>query len=242
MTFIRPDDVAASHEQMQRVTTHPDVDGFINRYRRRDGTYRSFEWRARQEGGLVYGVARDVTERIALEAATTAARAEAEAANQAKSEFLANMSHEIRTPLNGVIGVAGALAQTGLTAPQREMVELILTSGHTLERVVSDVLDFSKIEAGRLEIEIQPFSLRREIEALLDMFGVRAADKGLAFAADYGPGAHGWFRGDAVRIKQVLGNLVANAIKFTAEGEVRASIAVRVNADTRATPWRARPS
>ncbi|HEY1749756.1 MAG TPA: ATP-binding protein [Caulobacteraceae bacterium] len=227
LDFIHPDDVAASHAQMRRVTADPEVKGFVNRYRRRDGGYRFFEWRARQEGGFVYGVARDVTERMALEAEMAAARTEAEAANKAKSEFLANMSHEVRTPLNGVIGIAAALAQTGLSEPQSEMVELILTSGHTLERVVSDVLDFSKIEAGRLEIEIQPFSLRREVDGLLDMFGLRAAGKGLAFASDYGPGAHGWFRGDAVRIKQVLGNLVSNAIKFTAEGEVRAVIDVR---------------
>ncbi len=225
--FIHPDDAAASHGQMVRVRREKDVKAFINRYRCKDGSYRAFEWRARQEGDLVYGVARDVTERIALEAEMEAARAGAEAANKAKSEFLANMSHEIRTPLNGVIGVAAALSQTGLTPEQREMVELILTSGQTLERVVSDVLDFSKIEAGRLEFEVRPFDLRPEIDGLLDLFRGRAEEKGLGFEVIYGPGASGRFLGDVVRIKQVLGNLLSNAIKFTAEGRVGARINVR---------------
>ncbi len=231
LEFVHPDDAAASKDQMQRVVAERDVKGFINRYRCRDGSYRHLEWRARQEGELVYGVARDVTERIALEAEMASARAEAEAANKAKSEFLANMSHEIRTPLNGVIGVAAALAQTELSPAQSEMVGLIQTSGHTLERVVSDVLDFSKIEAGRLEIEAQPFDLRSETDRLLEMYQLRADEKGLGLAVEYGEGATGWFCGDVVRIKQVLGNLVSNAIKFTAEGEVRATIDVRAGAE-----------
>jgi PAS domain S-box-containing protein len=226
LSFIHPDDVAASHAQMLQVETDKDVKAFINRYRCRDGGYRCFEWRAHQEGDLVYGVARDVTERLAIEAEMAEARVAAEAANKAKSEFLANMSHEIRTPLNGVIGVAGALAQTDLSAQQREMVDLILTSGQTLERVVSDVLDFSKIEAGRLELEIQPFDLRSQLDGLLDLFRGRAEEKGLTFAVAYGACAQGRFCGDVVRIKQVLGNLVANAIKFTAQGGVRVAIDV----------------
>jgi PAS domain S-box-containing protein len=232
LSFIHPDDVAASHAQMQRVETEKNVNRFVNRYRARDGGYRHLEWRAHQAGDLVYGVARDVTERFAIEAEMAAARAAAEAANKAKSEFLANMSHEIRTPLNGVLGIAGALAQTELSAQQREMVELVLTSGQTLERVVSDVLDFSKIEAGRLELDVQPFDLRTQLDGLLDLFRGRAEEKGLGFCVAYGADAQGWFRGDAVRIKQVLGNLVANAIKFTARGEVRVAIEVRGGALT----------
>jgi len=174
LSFIHPDDVAASHSQMQRVETEKDVKGIINRYRCRDGGYRYLEWRAHQEGDLVYGVARDVTERLAIQAEMVEAKAAAEMASKAKSEFLANMSHEIRTPLNGVIGLTSALAQTELSAQQREMVELILTSGQTLERVVSDVLDFSKIEAGRLELDIQPFDLRPQLETLADLFRARA--------------------------------------------------------------------
>ena len=221
LSFIHPDDVAASHSQMQRVETEKDVKGIINRYRCRDGGYRYLEWRAHQEGDLVYGVARDVTERLAIQAEMVEAKAAAEMASKAKSEFLANMSHEIRTPLNGVIGLTSALAQTELSAQQREMVELILTSGQTLERVVSDVLDFSKIEAGRLELDIQPFDLRPQLETLADLFRARAEEKGLTFSVTCGARVEGWFCGDAVRIKQVLGNLVSNAVKFTTQGEVR---------------------
>jgi signal transduction histidine kinase/ActR/RegA family two-component response regulator len=227
LSFIHPDDLASSHAQMVRVESEKDVKGFLNRYRCRDGSYRWLEWRARQEGELVYGVARDVTERIALEAEMKEARSAAEAANRAKSEFLANMSHEIRTPLNGVIGVAAALSQTNLSPQQLEMVDLILTSGQTLERIVSDVLDFSKIEAGRLEFELHTFDLRKEAGGLIELFRGRAEEKGLAFEAVYGPGAGGRFLGDVVRIKQVLGNLLSNAIKFTAEGGVRVAIEVR---------------
>jgi PAS domain S-box-containing protein len=227
LSFVHPDDVSASEAHMRRLEVEHDVDGFINRYRRRDGSYRHFEWRARRDGDLVYGVARDVTDRLAYEAEIAAAKLAAEAANKAKGDFLANMSHEIRTPLNGVIGVAAALAKTDLAPPQREMVDLILTSGATLERVVSDVLDVSKIEAGQLEIEIRPFDLRAELDGLLEMFRLRAEERGLRFPVDYGPRTGGEFLGDVVRIKQVLGNLVANAIKFTIEGEVRVVVDIR---------------
>ncbi|HVI34065.1 ATP-binding protein [Phenylobacterium sp.] len=220
LDFIHPDDRPASHGHMQRLERETEVDGFINRYRCRDGSYRHLEWRARRVGDLVYGVARDVTERLAIEAEMAAARAAAEAANRAKSDFLANMSHEIRTPLNGVIGVAAALAQTELADHQREMVELIARSGGTLERLVSDILDLSKIEAGRLEIEVRPFDLRAELDGVVEVFRLRAEDKGLAFRAEHGAAARGEFLGDAVRLKQVAGNLLSNAVKFTAHGEV----------------------
>ncbi len=202
------------------------VHNFVNRYRHRDGTYRHLEWRARRVGELVFGIARDVTERLAIEAEMQAARQAAEAANRAKSDFLANMSHEIRTPLNGVIGVVAALGQTDLTPAQREMVGLIESSGVTLERLVSDVLDFSKIEAGRLEIETRVFDLEAELDGLLDMFRLRAEDKALGFPIERGALARGEFLGDSVRIRQVLGNLVSNAVKFTHEGEVRVAIHV----------------
>ena len=224
LPLIHPDDVAASQGHMQRLFVEDEVVGFVNRYRRRDGQYRHLEWRARRVGDRVFGVARDVTERLALEAEMRDARLAAEAANQAKTDFLANMSHEIRTPLNGVIGVVGALARSDLTPAQREMVALIQTSGATLERLVSDILDLSKIEAGQLEIEQRVFDLRRELESLIDLHQLRAQEKNLSFQANYGEGARGEFHGDSTRIKQVLGNLLSNAVKFTAAGEVRLAI------------------
>jgi|GEM_PF-333413 len=224
LELIHPDDVAVSQGQMQRMFVETEVMGFVNRYRHRDGSYRHLEWRARRVGDMVFGVARDVTERMALEAEMSAAKQAAEAANQAKTDFLANMSHEIRTPLNGVIGVVGALSQTELTPAQREMVALIETSGATLERLVSDILDLSKIEAGRLEIEQRVFDLQREFDSLIDLHQLRAQEKNLTFKASYGVRARGEFHGDSTRIKQVLGNLLSNAVKFTAAGEVLLTI------------------
>jgi PAS domain S-box-containing protein len=226
LPLIHPDDVAVSRAHMQRLSVENEVMGFVNRYRHRDGSYRHLEWRARRVGDMVFGVARDVTERLALEAEMKAARQAAEAANQAKTDFLANMSHEIRTPLNGVIGVVGALSQTEMTQAQREMVSLIGSSGATLERLVSDILDVSKIEAGRLEIEHRVFDLGPEFQSLIDLHRLRAQEKNLVLKASFGPRACGAFDGDSTRIKQVMGNLLSNAVKFTQAGEVVLAIDV----------------
>jgi PAS domain S-box-containing protein len=226
LSLVHPDDAAATDGHMQRIHVEGEVYGFVNRYRHRDGSYRHLEWRAREVGGQAFGIARDVTERLAIEAEMKAARLEAEAANQAKSDFLANMSHEIRTPLNGVIGVAAALGQTGLTVEQHEMVQLIESSGVMLERLVSDILDISKIEAGRMELETRVFDLQGDLAALAEVSRGRAHEKGLSFRLEYEQGARGAFRGDITRIKQVLGNLLSNAIKFTHQGEISLRIDV----------------
>jgi len=154
------------------------------------------------------------------------ARDAAEAANRAKSEFLANMSHEIRTPLNGVMGVASALDRTELTAPQREMVGLITSSAETLESLLSDVLDLARIESGRLELKAEPFDLAQSVRDVAALFEPSARAKGLDLIAETPPGAPASLVGDAPRIRQVLSNLVSNAVKFTAEGQVRIRLEV----------------
>ena len=224
LTLIHPDDVEPSRTQMVRADREGEVVGFINRYRHKDGRYRHLEWRARKMGEFVFGVARDVTDRLAMEAQMRAAHAAAEAANGAKTDFLANMSHEIRTPLNGVIGLVDALARTELRADQRDMVELIRTAGVTLERLLSDILDMSKIEAGLVRVEQYPFDLVQDLTRVADTFRVKAEDKGLAFAVEVGEGAAGRFVGDSTRLAQVFANLLSNAVKFTASGRVRAAI------------------
>ncbi|MBF0530125.1 MAG: response regulator, partial [Deltaproteobacteria bacterium] len=145
---------------------------------------------------------------------------QAEQANRAKSEFLANMSHEIRTPMNGVIGMTSLLLETSLSVKQRQFVETIRESSDALLTIINDILDFSKIEAGRMELENQPFSLRDCVESALDLLSPKADEKGLDLAYLMEPSVPETVFGDITRLRQVLVNLVSNAIKFTEKGEV----------------------
>ena len=227
LPLLHPDDVEITRANMAKADVDGEVNGFVNRYRRADGSYCQLEWRARRCGDLVFGVARDVTERLRIQAEMAEARDAAEAANKAKNDFLANMSHEIRTPLNGVVALAAALGETPLTAKQAEMVAMIGRSGETLERLVSDILDVSKIEAGQMRIEPQAFDLGALLDGLLDVTRLRAKDKGVAVRLERGPTATGGFVGDSVRISQVISNLLSNAVKFTDEGEVTVRVDVQ---------------
>jgi PAS domain S-box-containing protein len=172
----------------------------------------------------------DITARKEADAALATALKTAKAATEAKSAFLANMSHEIRTPLNGVIALGGALARTALSGRQREMVQLLQSSGETLERLLSDILDVSKIEAGKLDLHIQSFDLREAVESAAHVMRVRADDKGVGFDVVYGGAARGLFEGDVVRVRQIISNLTSNAVKFTDKGRVTVSVEV-VDAD-----------
>ena len=158
-----------------------------------------------------------------------AARDEALEASRLKSQFLANMSHEIRTPMNGVLGAANLLATTSLTDEQKEYVDILTTAGRALLAVINDILDFSKIEAGRVELEEAQFSIRDLFTGIGRMFETQATDKGLRLTVDVAPNVPDCVIGDGGRLRQVLTNLVGNAIKFTDSGSVAVNL---VLADT----------
>jgi len=159
------------------------------------------------------------------------ARDDANAANVLKSHFLANMSHEIRTPLNGVLAMAEVMDMDDLKPAQRERLSVIRESGAVLLGVLNDVLDLSKIEAGRLEITDRPFDISQLAQSIRETFAPQARDKGLAFEVAVAPEAQGLWRGDADRLRQILGNLISNAIKFTLEGAVAVRFASAEDGD-----------
>jgi signal transduction histidine kinase/ActR/RegA family two-component response regulator len=191
-----------------------------------DGRWIRHEACRTDDGGSVT-VMTDVT--LLRQSAETlaVARDTAEAANRAKSEFLANMSHEIRTPLNGVLGIADVLTRTELTGQQRELVGVIQSSGRLLNGLLTDLLDLARVEAGAIELRPEPVELADLLVSVKDLFAGSAQEKGLTLRCDLKPGVPGVVDCDPQRLRQVLGNLLNNAIKFTEAGEVTLSASRR---------------
>lgn len=176
-------------------------------------------------------IARDISQRKAFEDELKKAKDLAETGSKAKSEFLANMSHEIRTPMTSIIGMAELLSEGDLTDKERDYVERLKDSGDSLLAIINDILDLSKIEAGRIDLEEVDFNLPEEVEKIISIYGVRAHDKGVKLSKSISPDVPHDFKGDPVRLRQVLINLIGNAIKFTDEGEIRVNVEREVNED-----------
>ena len=230
--FIHPDDIEATRKVVETMEQEGPLIGFNNRYRCKDGSHRWLEWRAVWAGGLVYAAARDITERRQAEELRIAKEA-AEAASVAKGAFLANMSHEIRTPMNAILGFAQLMRQDPtLSSHQREQLDIINSSGEHLLALVNDVLEMSRIEAGRTTVSLGIVDLWTMLNELKLLFTLRADSKGLGLEVQGLDDLPHFVVTDGNKLRQVLVNLIGNAIKFTEHGDVTIRVETRKNGST----------
>jgi len=224
LDFVFQEDLEETREILRQLKNKYPIINYINRLKTTEKEFRYIEWHIVPADDYIYGAARDVTNRILFEEKLNIARRDAEDANRAKSEFLANMSHEIRTPMNAVLGYSELLGSTSMNQVQKEYVNSIKSSGKSLLTLINDILDLSKIEAGKMNLEYDYVNTHGFFNEFAAIFSFKVEEKKLNFEVDIASGTPQGIYIDEARLRQVVFNLIGNAIKFTDKGYIRLNI------------------